>query len=134
MTRIKDIIRELEHVAPTAYQEAYDNSGLLVGDAQETVKGVLITLDVTEDVINEAVQRSCNLVIAHHPIIFTGLKSLTGKNYVERTVLAAIKNDIAIYAIHTNLDNVHLGVNKKISDRIGLLNTSVLSPKSNQLS
>ncbi|MEM8566837.1 MAG: Nif3-like dinuclear metal center hexameric protein [Bacteroidota bacterium] len=134
MTRIKDLIQELESVAPRAYQESYDNSGLLVGNPNTAVKGVLITLDVTEEVVNEAVDTSCNVIIAHHPIIFNGLKSLTGKNYVERTVISAVKNDIAIYAIHTNLDNVHAGVNKKICDKLGLINTQILKPKNQILS
>ncbi|MEM9858848.1 MAG: Nif3-like dinuclear metal center hexameric protein [Bacteroidota bacterium] len=134
MTRIKDIIRELEGVAPTSYQESYDNTGLITGDQNAEVKEVLITLDVTEAVVQEAIRLSCNLIIAHHPIVFKGLKSLTGRNYVERTVISAIKNDIAIYAIHTNLDNVHTGVNKKICDRLALKNTKILRPKTNTLS
>ena len=134
MTRIKDIIQHLESIAPLAYQEAYDNSGLLTGNAKHEVKGVLISLDVTEKVVEEAIQTGANLIIAHHPIIFKGLKSLTGKNYVERTIIKAIKNDIAIYAIHTNLDNVHNGVNKKICDKLGLINTRILAPKSAVLS
>ncbi|MEM7108251.1 MAG: Nif3-like dinuclear metal center hexameric protein [Bacteroidota bacterium] len=134
MTRIKDLIRELEGVAPVAYQEPYDNTGLLVGDPNTVVQGVLITLDVTEEVVKEAVDTSCNIIIAHHPIIFKGLKSLTGKNYVERTVILALKNDVAIYAIHTNLDNVHTGVNKKICDKLGLVNTKILKPKNQVLS
>ncbi|MEM6361162.1 MAG: Nif3-like dinuclear metal center hexameric protein [Bacteroidota bacterium] len=134
MIRIKDIIRELETIAPRSYQEAYDNSGLLVGNNDTEVKGVLITLDVTEKVVQEAIDRSCNVIIAHHPIIFKGLKSLTGKNYVERTVLMAIKNDVAIYAIHTNLDNVNNGVNKKICNKIGLNQTRILKPKTGLMS
>ena len=129
MTKIKDIIRELEQTAPRSYQESYDNSGLLVGDKEKEVSGVLVTLDVIEDVVQEAIDKNCNLVIAHHPIIFKGLKSLTGRNYVERTVIKAIKHDIAIYAIHTNLDHVDTGVNKKICDKLGLQNTSILMPK-----
>ena len=131
--KIKDITRHLEAFAPPLYQESYDNSGLLTGQPGSELTGVLITLDVTEPVIEEAIRKKCNLVVAHHPIIFKGLKSLTGKNYVERTILAAIRNDIAIYAIHTNLDNVHLGVNKKICDKIGLVETSILSPKKDTL-
>lgn len=134
MTRIKDIIRHLESVAPLSYQESYDNSGLLVGDFSAKVKGILITLDVTEKVIEEAKNNGDNLIIAHHPIIFKGLKSLTGKNYVERTVIEAIKNDIAIYAIHTNLDNVINGVNKAICNRLELINCKILSTKNNLLS
>lgn len=133
MVRIKDIISHLESFAPPAFQESYDNSGLLTGNISDEVKGLLITLDVTEEVVAEAIKNGDNLIIAHHPIIFSGLKSLTGKNYVERTVIKAIKNDIAIYAIHTNLDNVYLGVNKMISDKIGLINTNILAPKTHLL-
>ena len=134
MTKIKDIIQYLENIAPPAYQESYDNSRLITGDSNKEVTNVLITLDATEDVVREAIDKNCNLIIAHHPIIFKGLKSLTGRNYVERTVIKALKNDIAIYAIHTNLDNVFNGVNKKICDKIGLKNTSVLMPKPAMLS
>uniref|UniRef100_UPI00404B0CF4 Nif3-like dinuclear metal center hexameric protein n=1 Tax=Fulvivirga sp. TaxID=1931237 RepID=UPI00404B0CF4 len=134
MTRIKDIIQHLESIAPLAYQESYDNSGLLTGNAKDEVTTILISLDVTEQVVEEAIELGANLIVAHHPIIFKGLKSLTGKNYVERTVIKAIKNDIAIYAIHTNLDNVHNGVNKKICDKLGLVNTKILAPKSAVLS
>lgn len=127
--KIKDVAAFLESWAPRAYQESYDNSGLLVGNPGHEVKGVLISLDCTEDVVNEALQRGCNLIISHHPIIFKGLKTLTGRTYVERTVIAAIQKDIALYAIHTNLDNVRTGVNKIIADRLGLLSTRVLRPR-----
>jgi len=130
---IKDVTDHLEALAPRSYQEGYDNSGLLTGDASELVKGVLVTLDCTEDVVNEAIQQNCNLIVAHHPIIFKGIKKLTGQNYVERTVIKAIKNDIAIYAIHTNLDHVHTGVNKKICERIGLTNLKILQSKKDTL-
>ena len=126
---IKDIITYLENLAPTAYQESYDNAGLIVGNAQAEVKGIICSLDVTEEVVQEAIEKKCNLIVAHHPIIFGGLKQLTGKNYIERTVIAAIKNDIAIYAIHTNLDAVNQGVNRKIAEKIGLLNPQILAPK-----
>lgn len=129
MTRIKDIIQHLESIAPLAYQESYDNSGLLTGNSKDEVQAVLISLDVTEEVVEEAIKLGANLIVAHHPIIFRGLKSLTGKNYVERTIIKAIKHDIAIYAIHTNLDNVHNGVNKKICDKLELINTKILAPK-----
>ncbi len=127
--KVKDIITSLEQTAPLAYQESYDNAGLLTGNPGWDLTGVLVSLDCTEDVVEEAVSRKCNMIVAHHPIIFSGIKKLTGKNYVERTVIKAIKNDIAIYAIHTNLDNVHNGVNKKIADKLGLKNTRVLLPK-----
>ncbi len=133
MPQIKDITRELEHLAPLAYQEDYDNAGLLVGDPATEVSGILITLDITEDVIAEAVEKGCNLIVAHHPIIFRGLKKLNGKNYVERTVIKAIKNDVALYAAHTNLDHVQHGVNYKIAERLGLENVKILSPKKHVL-
>ena len=131
--KIKDVTRYLEDWAPLSYQESYDNSGLIIGNANAEIKGLLITLDCTEAVIDEAIQTGCNLVVAHHPIIFKGLKKLTGRNYVERTVIKAIKHDIAIYAIHTNLDNVETGVNKRICEKIGLKNLKVLSPKNDTL-
>lgn len=134
MSKIKDIVQHLESIAPLAYQESYDNAGLLVGDASKKVSNVLITLDVTEEVVEEAISKNCELIVAHHPIIFKGLKKLTGSNYVERTVIKAIKNDVAIYASHTNLDNIKNGVNAKIAEKLGLINTEILSPKSGFLS
>ena len=130
---IKQITNFLESYAPLEYQESYDNCGLIIGDANAEVKGALITLDCTEAIIDEAIATGCNLVIAHHPIIFSGLKKLNGSNYIERTVIKAIKNDIAIYAIHTNLDNVHNGVSAKIAEKLGLENCKVLAPKSDLL-
>lgn len=126
---IKDVISEIEKFAPPAYQESYDNSGLLVGNKDEKITGVLLSLDCVEEVIDEAIKLKCNLIIAHHPIIFGGLKRLTGANYVERTVIKAIQNNIAIYACHTNLDNVKDGVNAKIAEKLGLTNLKILSPK-----
>lgn len=134
MTKIKDITNYLESIAPRQYQESYDNSGLLTGNPGSEVKNILVTLDTTEDVVQEAIDKNCNLIISHHPIIFKGLKSLTGKNYVERTVIKAIQNNIAIYAIHTNLDNVTAGVNKKLSEKIQLKDLSILQTKEQQLS
>ena len=131
---ISTIIAALEAFAPPAYQESYDNSGLIIGNASAECTGILCTLDSTEEVVNEAISKGCNLIIAHHPIVFGGLKKITGKNYVERTVIAAIKNDIAIYAIHTNADNVIKGVNNKMSDALGLKNKQILAPKSNLIS
>lgn len=131
--KVKNISDLLENIAPLSYQEPYDNAGLLTGNADQVVTGVLVSLDATEAVIDEAIQKGCNMVVAHHPIIFGGLKKLNGKNYVERTVIKAIKNDIAIYAIHTNLDNVATGVNKKIADKLGLLNPQILAPTSGKL-
>ena len=123
---IGEIIHYLEHFAPPALQESYDNSGLLTGEKSETAKGVLVSLDMTEEVIDEAIATGCNLIVAHHPIIFNGLKKLTGSNYIERTIIKAIRNHIALYAIHTNLDNVHGGVNKMIADKLGLTDCRIL--------
>jgi dinuclear metal center YbgI/SA1388 family protein len=131
---VKDIIAVLERFAPLAYQESYDNSGLQVGDVNAEVKGILLSLDVTEEILDEAMQRGCNMVVVHHPIIFSGLKRITGRNYVERVVLKAIKNDIAIYAAHTNLDNVRNGVNARIAKKLGLQNTAILQMKMDTLS
>ena len=128
--KIKDLTNYLESIAPSMYQESYDNSGLIVGNPNEEIKGVMLCLDSTEAVIDEAIEKNCNVLVAHHPIVFKGLKRITGRNYVERTIIKAIKNDVAIYAIHTNLDNVHTGVNAKICEKLGLKNTRILSPKS----
>ena len=128
--KIKTITTYLESVAPLHLQEDYDNSGLLVGNAETEVTNALICLDCTEAVVDEAIQKKCNLIIAHHPIVFSGLKKITGRNYVERVVLKAIQNNIAIYAIHTNLDNVSVGVNKKICEKLGLSNLKFLATKS----
>ena len=134
MTRIKEVIKYLEDLAPASYQESYDNSGLLTGNKDAEVTGVLITLDTVEAVVDEAIQHGCNLIISHHPIIFKGLTSLTGRSYIERTIIKAIRHNIAIYAIHTNLDNVEAGVNNKICEKIGLVNTRILKPKTGLLS
>ncbi len=134
MHKIKDITDYLEGIAPLAYQESYDNAGLITGNQQDKVTGVLITLDSTEAVIDEAIAKKCNLIIAHHPIIFKGLKQITGKTYVERTLIKAIKHDIAIYATHTNLDSVINGVNQKIAEKLELQNLKILQPKTATLS
>jgi len=130
---LKTIIAEIEKFAPLAYQESYDNCGLLTGHKEQEVTAALLCLDCTEAVVEEAIQKKCNLIIAHHPIIFSGLKKINGSNYVERTIIKAIQNNIAIYACHTNLDNVKLGVNKKIADKLGLINQQILSPKKSLL-
>jgi dinuclear metal center YbgI/SA1388 family protein len=131
--KIKDITDYLESLAPRPYQESYDNSGLLTGNHHDPVTGILVTLDCTEAVVQEAIDSNHNLIVAHHPIIFKGLKKLTGSNYIERTIIKAIKNNIAIYAIHTNLDNVHIGVSKKIADKIGLQSLKILAPRADTL-
>lgn len=131
---VKDIMGAIEVVAPVIYQESYDNCGLQVGEATDEVTGVLLTLDVTEEVLDEAMHNKCNMIVAHHPLIFSGLKCISGRNYVERIVRKAIKNDICIYAAHTNLDNMYDGVNAKIAEKLGLVNTRILSAKTNTLS
>lgn len=128
MAKVKDIVRHLESIAPPSLQESYDNAALITGRMAMELTGVLITLDCIETVVDEAIERDCNMIVAHHPIVFRGLKQLNGKNYVERTVIKAIKNDIAIYAIHTNLDNVLAGVNRKICEKLGLTNIKILAP------
>ena len=130
---IKEIVSHLEMLAPLSYQESYDNAGLITGDGSWTCTGVLVTLDCTEAVIEEAIKAGANLVVAHHPIIFKGLKKINGKDYVEKTIIASIRNNIAIYAIHTNLDNIMEGVNGKMADRLGLVNRSILVPKESTL-
>jgi len=131
--RIHDIIQELERWAPRSWQESYDNAGLITGDAAWDCTGVLCCLDATEAVIEEAIQRGCNLVVAHHPIVFGGIKRIDPQHYVGRALIRSIRHDVAIYAIHTNLDNLLEGVNGTMADRLGLLNRSVLMPKSQQL-
>lgn len=119
----------LENFAPLSYQESYDNAGLITGNPNQAITGVLLSLDCIEATIDEAIGKKCNLIIAHHPIIFGGLKKITGSNYVERTIIKAIQNNIAIYASHTNLDNVQQGVNAKIAQKLGLVNGRILAPK-----
>ncbi|HRD58942.1 MAG TPA: Nif3-like dinuclear metal center hexameric protein [Ferruginibacter sp.] len=127
--QIKEIISVLEQYAPPALQETYDNAGLITGNSIWECTGIIVSLDATEEIVQEAIDKKCNLIVAHHPIIFKGLKKITGKNYVEKTIIHAIKNDIAIFAIHTNLDNVIHGVNGKIADLLGLVNRKILAPK-----
>ncbi|MCB9364730.1 MAG: Nif3-like dinuclear metal center hexameric protein [Flavobacteriales bacterium] len=127
--KISEVIQIIEEIAPLSYQESYDNSGLIVGKYNGKVTGVLICLDSTEEIVDEAIANNCNLIIAHHPILFSGLKRLNGSNYIEKTILKAIKNDVAIYAAHTNLDNAYNGVNYKIAEKLGLKNCKPLVPK-----
>lgn len=133
MMRLAEITKYLEAYAPLNYQEDYDNSGLLTGDMNQEITGALVALDCTEDVVDEAIEKKCNLIITHHPIIFKGLKKLTGKNYVERVIIKAIKNNIALYAIHTNLDSVQNCVNGMICKRLGLKQARILAPKDGML-
>ena len=131
--KLNDITTFLETIAPAALQEQYDNAGLITGDGDWECSGIICSLDATEEVVMEAMSKNCNLIVAHHPIIFSGLKKINGKNYVEKTIITAIKNDIAIYAIHTNLDNVLYGVSGHMAERLGLKNVTVLAQKNNTL-
>ena len=127
---VQDIINHLHDLAPLAYAEDFDNVGLLVGNKNQSVSGILVTLDTLEAVIDEAIENNCNLIVSFHPIIFKGLKKLTGKTYVERVVIKAIQNNIAIFSIHTALDNAIEGVNSIICDQLGLINKKILIPQS----
>ncbi len=133
MPDIKSLLSVIDKEFPFGLQESYDNAGLITGNPSDEIKGVLISLDVTEEVVEEAIANNCNVILAHHPVIFRGIKSLTGKNYVERTVIKAIKNDIAIIASHTNTDNSPYGTNKILADKLGLTEQKVLVPKSSML-
>lgn len=134
MSTVREVYNYLDSIAPFGLQEAYDNAGILVGDPSMEITGVLMCLDSTEAIIQEAIDKGCNLVIAHHPIIFSGLKRLTGANYIQRTVIKAVKHDIALIAIHTNLDNVlSNGVNGMIANKLGLSNVKILAPKTQEL-
>lgn len=126
--KVKEIITYLESSVPLSLQESYDNCGLIAGNKEQEVSGVLLCVDATEEVIKEAERNKCNMIISHHPILFIPIKKLTGATYVERTIIAAIKQDICIYAMHTNLDNLGTGVNRKIAEKIGLKGLQVLSP------
>lgn len=131
--KLSDITTELEKLAPLAYAEDFDNVGLLVGDANAEIKKVLVTLDTTEEVVQEAIEKGANMIVSFHPIIFSGMKKITGKNYVERVVKLAIKNDINVYATHTALDNSEFGVNFQIAKQLNLKNTQILIPQKNTL-
>lgn len=127
--RVQDITNYLESIAPKQYQESYDNSGLIVGHPNDEITGVLICLDSIEAIIDEAIENNCNLIIAHHPIVFSGIKRFNGNSYIERVIIKAIKNDIAIYSYHTNLDNAQKGVNSMIAEKLNLINCKTLNPK-----
>ncbi len=131
--KISDIIAVIEHFAAPELREEYDNVGLITGLSTWECAGVLCSLDATEEVVKEALEKKCNLVVVHHPVIFRGLKKINGNTYVERVIIQAIKNDIAIYAAHTNLDNILLGVNGMIAKKLGLEQISILQPKPKML-
>lgn len=130
---IKEVAGIIEEYAPLSYQEDYDNSGLQTGNPNSEIQGVLLSTDVTEAVIDEAIANKCNMIISHHPVIFNGLKKLIGSNYVERVIEKAIKNDIALYAAHTNIDNIKGGVSTLMAEKLGLENISILSPRKDNL-
>jgi dinuclear metal center YbgI/SA1388 family protein len=133
MTKLKEVVSYLNGKAPLAWQESYDNSGLITGDPETEITTVLLAVDVTEAVVEEAVSVGAGLIVAHHPVIFKGLKKLTGESYVERTVLAAVRQEIAIYAGHTNFDSVEGGINTRIAEKLGLKNIRILAPKKGAL-
>lgn len=131
--KLEEIVSLLESFAPLSYQEPYDNSGLLVGNLQQNIDSALITIDVTDEVVDEAIKNNANLIIAHHPVIFSGLKKLTGTTMSERVIIEAVRNNICIYAAHTNLDNIKSGVNARICEKLGLINCRILSPVKGRL-
>ncbi len=131
--KIKELIKQFEDFAPLKLQKNYDNSGLAVGNSNNEISAVLISIDITPEVVEEAIQKKCNLIISHHPVIFKGLTKLTGDNYTEQSVIKAIKNDIAIYSAHTNIDSVYHGVSNKICEKLGLENKKILYPKKDYL-
>lgn len=131
--KISEIIQSLEEFAPPQLQEEYDNSGLNIGNAKNEITGIIICIDVTPEVVKEAISKKCNLIISHHPLIFSKIKKITGANYVEESIILAIKNDISIYCGHTNFDSIDTGVSAKICDKLELKNRKILSPKNNYL-
>jgi dinuclear metal center YbgI/SA1388 family protein len=131
--KIAEIIQEIEAFAPREYQENYDNAGLIIGHKDNICTGIIICLDSIESVVDEAIAKKCNLIVAHHPIIFSGIKQINGKNYIERIIIKCIQNNIAIYAAHTNLDNVQMGVNAKIGEKLGVQNQKILLSKNKVL-
>ena len=127
--QISKIIEALENWAPLTWQEPYDNAGLIVGSPTEICTGIICSLDCTEAVLDEAMAKGCNLIVSHHPIVFKGVKQFNNDDYVSRVLIKAIRNNIALYAIHTNLDSLLEGVNKTLADRLHLENRKILSPK-----
>ena len=130
---VKELAKIIETEAPLSYQEHYDNSGLQAGYPETEVTGVLITIDVTEEIIKEAIQKRCNFILTHHPLIFGGIKNLTGNNMIQRCVMQAIQNNIAIYACHTNLDKMKNGVSARMAKKLNLQNCQILSPEKSRL-
>ena len=131
--KIKEILSAIEHLAPLQLQESYDNSGVQIGDVNQEARGVLICIDVTENVLTEAIRLGCNLIVSHHPLAFRSFKSLTGRTYVERCMIQACKHDIVVYAAHTNLDNAHGGVNYQLAKILNLEQVKILAPQKKML-
>jgi len=131
--QIKEVISYIESFIPLFYQESYDNCGLIVGDSNQNISSVLICTDVTEEIISEAIENKSNFIISHHPVIFNGLKKITGKTFTERIIIKAIQNNISLYSSHTNLDSIIGGINSKLCDKIGLTNCKILQPLKNEL-
>lgn len=125
---IKEVIHALEKFAPLPLQDDWDHSGLQIGLTDAEVTGALLCLDVTEETVREAVDRGCNLVVAHHPLLFKGLRSITGADYVQRAVMTALKHDVTVYAMHTNMDNAPRGVNYELCRKLGLVPGEILAP------
>ena len=132
-TKISEIITCIEQMAPLSYQESWDNSGVQVGNPEQEVKAVLLCVDITEATIDEAISRGANLIISHHPLIFRGVKRLTGRSYIERVIIKAIQHDVVLYSAHTNMDKCLGGVNFRIAQKLGLKNIHVLAPEENYL-
>ena len=131
--KLKELCKYLDTVIPLSFQEGYDNSGLQVGFPETEISSALLTIDVTEEVIDEAISKGCNLIISHHPLIFGGIKKITGQSFTERIFIKAIKEDIAIYSAHTNLDAVRFGVSRKMAEKLNLKNVKVLVASKEQV-
>ena len=129
---VKDILNCITEIAPLQWQESYDNAGLQVGDLNAEAHKALVCLDITEEIVDEAVAKNCNLIISHHPLIFRGLKHLTPETYIERAVMKAVKHDIALISMHTNLDNSYLGVSRVLAERLGLKKLHLLQPSASE--
>ena len=129
---VKDILNCITEVAPLQWQESYDNAGLQVGDLNAEARKALVCLDITEEVVDEAIAKNCNIIVSHHPLIFRGLKHLTPETYIERAVMKAVKHDIAMISMHTNLDNSYLGVSRVLAERLGLKNLHLLQPSESE--
>jgi dinuclear metal center YbgI/SA1388 family protein len=131
--KLKDLCSYLDSAIPLSFQESYDNSGLQIGLPEREISSAILTLDITEEVIDEAISGKCDIIISHHPLLFNGIKKISGKTFTERILYKAVKHDIAIYSAHTNLDIFENGVSRKMAEKLGLTNPRVLSPLKNRL-